>query len=101
MSFKFIEDIDAIDIKLSGEESMRLQGRIDRVDLAEEDDQIFVKIIDYKSGEKQFDLAALYYGLQLQLVVYMNAAVEMERKKHPDKEVVPAALCIITWMTLW
>ncbi len=92
MSFKFIEDIDAIDIKLSGEESMRLQGRIDRVDLAEEDDQVFVKIIDYKSGEKQFDLAALYYGLQLQLVVYMNAAVEMERKKHPDKEVVPAAL---------
>lgn len=92
MSFKFVEDIDAIDIKLDEEESLRLQGRIDRVDLAENDEQIFVKIIDYKSGEKQFDLAALYYGLQLQLVVYMNAAVEMERKKHPDKEVVPAAL---------
>ena len=37
-------------------------------------------------------MAALYYGLQLQLVVYMNAAVEMEAKRHPDKEVVPAAM---------
>lgn len=92
MSFKFIEDVEAIDIQLDAEESMRLQGRIDRVDIAEDESQIFVKIIDYKSGEKQFDLAALYYGLQLQLVVYMNAALETESKKHPDKEVVPAAL---------
>ena len=37
-------------------------------------------------------MAALYYGLQLQLVVYMNAAMEMEAREHPDKEIVPAAL---------
>ena len=49
-------------------------------------------MIDYKSGNRRFDLAALYYGLQLQLVVYMNAAMEWEAKKHPDKEVVPAAV---------
>ena len=49
-------------------------------------------MVDYKSGNRHFDLAALYYGLQLQLVVYMNAALEVEAKKHPEKEVVPAAL---------
>lgn len=92
MSFHFVQDIEAIDIRLSKEESMRLQGRIDRVDIAEDAEQVFVKVIDYKSGEHQFDLAALYYGLQLQLVVYMNAAMEMEAKKHPEKEIVPAAL---------
>ena len=92
MSFQFVKDIEAIDIRLSQEESMRLQGRIDRVDIAEDENQVFVKVIDYKSGEKQFDLAALYYGLQLQLVVYMNAAMEIEAKRHPDKEIVPAAL---------
>ena len=48
--------------------------------------------VTYKSGNKKFDLAALYYGLQLQLVVYMNAAMELEGRKHPDKEIVPAAL---------
>ena len=51
-----------------------------------------MKVIDYKSGNKKFDLAAFYYGLQLQLVVYMNAAVEMEKKKYPGKRIVPAAL---------
>ena len=71
---------------------MRLRGRIDRVDTCEAEDTVYVKVIDYKSGSRKFDLAALYYGLQLQLVVYMNAAVEMERKKHPDKKVVPAAM---------
>lgn len=71
---------------------MRLQGRIDRIDVAEDEERVYVKVIDYKSGNKKFDLAALYYGLQLQLVVYMNAAMEMEKKKHKNKQVVPAAL---------
>lgn len=92
MSFQFVEDIEAIDIRLSEEETMRLRGRIDRVDTLEEDDRILVKVIDYKSGDRKFDLAALYYGLQLQLVVYMNAAMEIEAKAHPEKEIVPAAL---------
>ena len=51
-----------------------------------------MKVIDYKSGSRKFDLAALYYGLQLQLVVYMNAAVEIEQRRHPDKRIVPAAM---------
>lgn len=92
MSFRFVQDIDSIDIRLSQEEKMRLQGRIDRIDIAEDAEHVYVKVIDYKSGNQQFDLAALYYGLQLQLVVYMNAAMELEEKKHPDKEIVPAAL---------
>ena len=71
---------------------MRLQGRIDRIDIAEEEDRVYVKVVDYKSGNKHFDLAALYYGLQLQLVVYMNAAMEVEAKKHPGKQILPAAL---------
>ncbi len=92
MSFRFVQNMDAIDISLSQEEKMRLQGRIDRIDVAEDEEHVYVKVIDYKSGNQQFDLAAVYYGLQLQLVVYMNAAMELEAKKHPEKQVVPAAL---------
>ena len=92
LSFKFAEDLASVNVALSEEERMRLQGRIDRIDVDEDDTHVYVKVIDYKSGNKRFDLAALYYGLQLQLVVYMNAGMELEARKHPDKEIVPAAL---------
>ena len=67
-------------------------GKIDRIDICEDEDKLYVKVIDYKTGEKAFDLGELCYGLQMQLVVYMNAALDMQQKKHPDKLVIPAGL---------
>ena len=92
MSFSKVEDLAAVNIALTKQEKMKLRGRIDRIDTYEDEDHVYVKVIDYKSGSRKFDLAALYYGLQLQLVVYMNVASEIEKRRHPDKEVVPAAL---------
>ncbi len=92
VSFRSAEDLDSVNVMLSKQEKMVLRGRIDRIDVAEDDSHVYVKVIDYKSGKERFDIAALYYGLQLQLVVYMNAAMELEGKKHPGKEIVPAAL---------
>ena len=92
MSFSRVENLDAVNITLSDEERMKLRGRIDRVDTCQDDDHVYVKVIDYKSGNKKFDLAAVYYGLQLQLVVYMNVATEIQKKNHPDKEIIPAAM---------
>ncbi len=92
MSFSQMEDISSLNIALSEDEKMKLKGRIDRVDTYEEDNSVYVKVIDYKSGNKQFDLVALYYGLQLQLVVYLNAAMEQQKKANPTKEVIPAAI---------
>jgi ATP-dependent helicase/nuclease subunit B len=92
LSFASANDMKSVTIALSAEEKMILRGRVDRIDIAQSEDKVYVKVIDYKSGPHQFDLAALYHGLQLQLVVYMNAAMEMEARKHPDKEIIPAAL---------
>lgn len=92
LSFAYVSDFDSVNIALSEEEKIRLRGRIDRIDTCEDENRIYVKVVDYKSGNHHFDLVAMYYGLQLQLVLYMNAALEMEKKKNPDKEVVPAAL---------
>ncbi len=92
ITFQSVQDVEAVDVRLSEEESLRLHGRIDRVDIARDEENVYVKIIDYKSGDRHFDLAAVYYGLQLQLVVYMNAALEIEAKKNPGKNMVPAAL---------
>lgn len=91
ISFSAMEDLESVRISLSEEEKMYLRGRIDRVDTYEEENNLYVKVVDYKSGEQQFQLAALYYGLQLQLVVYLNAAMELKKKQNPDKNVLPAA----------
>lgn len=92
VSFTAVSDLDSVNILLSDQEKMKLQGRIDRIDTCELADKIYVKVIDYKSGNNQFDLAALYYGLQLQLVVYMNAALELEKRVHPHKKAEPAGI---------
>ena len=67
-------------------------GKIDRVDLCKDKDKVYVKVLDYKTGSKAFDVVALYHGLQLQLMVYMDAAVKMTQKHYPDKEVIPAGV---------
>lgn len=67
-------------------------GRIDRLDVLKEDKKVYVKIIDYKSGNTSFDLVSLYHGLQLQLVVYMDAALDAEQRKHPDCDIQPAGI---------
>lgn len=92
VSFSAADGLKAMEIPLSEEEALHLRGRIDRLDLCEDEEHVYVKIIDYKSGGTTFDLAALYYGLQLQLVVYLDAAMELEERKNPDKSVVPAGI---------
>ena len=67
-------------------------GRIDRLDILEEKDKVYVKVIDYKTGNTSFDLVALYHGLQLQLMIYLDAALTVEGKKYPDKVVEPAGI---------
>lgn len=82
--------------KLKDLGEMHLHGKIDRIDLYEDKDNVYVKVIDYKTGEKGFNLGELYHGIQLQLVIYMNAAVEMQEKiqktNQTKKNVIPAGL---------
>ena len=98
MDFREAGNIDEINIALSEDEQknitekMKLRGRIDRVDLYEDSDHVYVKVIDFKSGNHKFNVASLYYGLQLQLVMYMNVATATSRKMSGGKEVLPAAI---------
>lgn len=95
LAFSSENDYRSLNVKLSENEILRLQGRIDRMDLYEDDSRVYVKIIDYKSGNQSFDLMAIYRGLQLQLVVYLNAAMEIqERRQKTDKQkaIVPAGI---------
>lgn len=92
VSFSYVEDMKSVNFQLSEEEKMHLRGRIDRIDTLSDGDKIYVKIIDYKSGNTSFQFLNIYHGLQLQLVVYMNAALELMEKRNPGKEIIPAGI---------
>lgn len=72
--------------------SLTLQGRIDRLDLYEEEDKVYVRVIDYKSGNTIFDISSVYYGLQQQLSVYLSAAMDYLTKTYPGKEIIPSGI---------
>ena len=67
-------------------------GRIDRVDTLKTDDTVYVKIIDYKTGNTSFDLVSIYHGLQMQLVVYMDAVLDVEKRVYHDRQIKPAGI---------
>ncbi|MCI9123729.1 MAG: helicase-exonuclease AddAB subunit AddB [Eubacterium sp.] len=92
VSFQYVNRLDAIRFTLGEEEKMRLSGRIDRLDAWEREREVYVRVIDYKSGNTSFQLLSVYHGLQLQLVVYLNAAMELARRKYPGKEIKPAGI---------
>ena len=53
-----------------------LRGKIDRIDRWDGDKGDYLRVIDYKSGKKEIDPTRLYYGLQLQLMLYLQAAAQ-------------------------
>ena len=67
-------------------------GRIDRVDTLVDQDKVYVKVIDYKTGNTTFNLLEIYHGLQLQLMIYLDGALEVEKMKYSGKEVIPAGV---------
>lgn len=91
LGFLVATDMEEVTIALSESEKLRLKGRIDRVDIYEDQEKMYVKIIDYKSGNNTFQMAALYHGLQLQLVLYMDAAIK-SIQKNTDKKIAPAGI---------
>ncbi len=68
--------VPPIVIELKDGERIMLEGRIDRVDIFDLNGKKYVKIIDYKSGSQKFSLSEVYHGIQLQLMVYLDAILQ-------------------------
>ncbi len=68
--------------------NLSLYGVIDRVDSCETETGRLIKIVDYKSGTRDFSMEELYYGLSMQLAVYMTAVL----REKENKNATPAAM---------
>ncbi len=103
------ENFGCINLMLDNGKKLKLTGKIDRADYFENENGRYIRVIDYKTGNKTFSLNEIYHGLDLQLVVYLNALVKgtphahhagalyfriqnplSELKEHPDDDALIA-----------
>lgn len=72
--------------------SLHIKGRIDRMDLYEAEDKVYVRVVDYKTGSTYFDIGSIYHGLQQQLAVYLSAAMDYLKDRYKDKKIIPSGI---------
>ena len=70
------EEIAPLEINLKNGQRMHIRGRIDRIDTMKKDDQTYLRVVDYKSSARALDLTEVYYGLSLQMLTYLDVALE-------------------------
>ena len=78
-------------IELDSGEKIHLTGRIDRVDALKTEDGTYLRIVDYKSGSRDFRLSDVFYGLQIQLITYLDAIWE-NGDKDANKPMLPGGM---------
>ncbi|MBR5157669.1 MAG: helicase-exonuclease AddAB subunit AddB [Clostridia bacterium] len=71
-------------INLPTGETITLAGRIDRIDKYSDGTNLYIRIIDYKSGNKEFSLNDIFNKLSLQLAVYLTAVCDGGEKLLGD-----------------
>lgn len=71
--------------------SLRLVGKVDRVDGWVKDGNLYLRVVDYKTGRKSFSLSDVQYGLGIQMLLYLFA-LEREGEKHFGMPVVPSGV---------
>ncbi len=70
---------------------LRIGGKVDRVDGWVKDGKLYLRVVDYKSGKKAFDLAAVKMGLDIQMLLYLFT-LQKEGKPHFGYEIEPAGV---------
>lgn len=79
-------------IDVDDEHSVSVNGFIDRVDIMEKnEDELYVRIVDYKTGNKLFTLSEIMYGINLQMLIYLRAIVKYGEDYYA-KKLIPTGI---------
>ena len=67
-----------IEFELEDGRKVEIIGKIDRLDIGKLDEKTYVRIIDYKSSIKSFNMDKFSAGLQIQLITYLDEACKQD-----------------------
>ncbi len=84
------EEIPLYELPLDEKRKISVKGSIDRVDLLEKDGVRYIRVVDYKTGKKEFKLSEILSGINLQMVLYLMAL--LKNGKGVYKDAVPAGV---------
>ncbi len=76
---------------VSEDVSVELRGKIDRVDMYEGDGKLYIRVVDYKTGDKTFDMKNVRLGLDMQMLLYLFSIWENGEKRYHG-EILPAGV---------
>lgn len=82
-------DLHSAELILDDGSHMKLSGIVDRLDICQDEEHVYVKVLDYKSSAKEMDVEKINVGLQLQLLIYTNVVLEVLQREFPKKEIIP------------
>ncbi len=74
--------VGALTVPLPGGGCVRIDGKIDRVDLMDRGGVRWLRVVDYKTGKKEFRLSDVVYGLSMQMLIYLAALCENGGKRY-------------------
>ena len=77
-----------------GEESLTLTGIADRVDGWLHNGKLYLRVVDYKTGKKAFSLTDVYYGMGMQMLLYLFV-LQADGKNRYGHEIVPAGVMYV------
>ena len=91
----FSEDKDMPPVTLGeGDAALVLTGVADRVDGWDHNGKLYLRVVDYKSGRKKFSLTDVWYGMGLQMLLYLFSLEKNGRRRY-GKEIVPAGVLYV------
>ncbi len=85
------DEIPYYTLKVNENINVKIRGSIDRVDILEKDDKKYIRVVDYKTGKKQYRLSDVLYGINLQMLIYM-AALSRNGEEYFGKNITPAGV---------
>ncbi|HEX6593624.1 MAG TPA: helicase-exonuclease AddAB subunit AddB [Bacillota bacterium] len=75
LAFGENETLKPLVLQLGGGVELILRGQIDRIDRSIDEEDLYLRIVDYKSSETDLNLVEVYYGLALQMLAYLDVVL--------------------------